>query len=606
MHSYESYLVDRALCKLTLTEGSKKVFRSIFLILLVVLFLFCLTDLGCCLSPKTEKGSQEERLVAKVNGEPVTLGRFHDFLKGRSITSTNDAEGDQKKKEEALHELIRGILIDQRANLLDLSSDSGFVQEKNRHMNDFLLEHLRNKEIVEKIQFTDEEIKDYYNQHKDKYYATPEKRRLRHLLIKINADSTQKGYQKKLKKAEKEAKKRIEALYQRVKAGEDFADLARQYSEESRADMGGDMGYLERGKLSPQLDSVAFSLKVGEISSPVRDGKGYHLISVLDVKEKKYREFDENVARGIRGFLEDERTKEKTKEYLDQLKEKTKFVYHEEILDQPVSLVKPEDWALIINDQDTITFGEYASKIDWYKLNFGKDSLTLQDEKDLLRNVLAVPLILIREAERKGYRDSIDYQVEERAFILEEARKRVEAEKIKKDVPPPKREELEAYYQAHKIDYPSLGVPVHVYHIIFDDSLKAVEVLNQIKNGADFVELAKKYYPGESEIKDVAYDLGFITQDEMPANFYEKALSLNEGEVSEPVRTKWGFHLIKVVEKGKEGKTFEDILPQIEKDLKWKKINEHKENWEKSLFGEAKIWIDKKLLKGFRLDKPQG
>jgi foldase protein PrsA len=267
--------------------------------------------------------------------------------------------------------------------------------------------------------------------------------------------------------------------------------------------------------------------------------------------------------------------------------------------------VKKDDWALITNDRDTIRFNYYVSKIGWYKDEMGKDSLTLKDKKDLLGNFLAVPMILIREAEKKGYRDSIDYQVEERAFILDEARDKVEAEKIKKDFPPLTREELEAYYQAHKTDYPPLGIPVHVYHIIFDDSLKAVEVLNQIRNGADFVELAKKYYPGEPEIKDVAYDLGFITQGQMPKNFYEKALSLNEGEVSEPVRTEWGFHLIKVVEKEKEGKSFEDILPKIEEDLKWKKINEHKENWEKSLFDEAKIWIDQKLLKEFQLDKPE-
>lgn len=580
---------------------------TIFLILLVVLFLFCLTDLCYCSPQKTEKGSLEDRLVAKVNEEPITLGGFHDFLKERKIVSTGDPEKDQKKKEENLHELIREILIDQRANLLHLESDSSFVQEKNRHMNDFLLTYLHNKEVVEKNQVTDEEIKEYYEQHKDEYYAIPEKRQIRNLLIKIKADSTQKDYKKNLKKAEEEAKKKIEALYQRAKAGEDFADLVRQYSEDaSRTDLSGNMGYWEREKLTPQLDSVAFSMEVGEISPPVKDKRGYHLISVLDIKPKEYRSLDEKVALGIRRFLEEGKIDNKTPEYLQQLKERTKFVYHEEILNQPDSLAKEDDWALIINDQDTIKFGDYASKISWYKLGRGKDSLTLEDKKDLLKNVLALPFILLRDAERKGYRDSMDYMVEERVFILEEARKRIEAEKLKKDFPPATPEELEAYYQAHKIDYPTLGVPVHVYHIIFDDSLKAEKVLNQIRNGADFVELAKKYYPGEPEIKDVAYDLGFISQDEMPKNFYEKALSLNEGEVSDPVRTKWGFHLIKVVEKGNEGKTFEDILPEIEKDLKGEKIRKYQEDWENSLFKEAQIWIDKKLLKEFQLDKPQG
>lgn len=581
--------------------------RTIFLILLVFLFLFCPIHLVCGSPQKTEKSSLEERLLAKINKEPLTLKRFDDYLKDHRILSSNDPKEDQRKKENALHDLIRDILIDQKAFALNLDSDSGFVEEKKKHMNDFLLEHLHNNEVVEKAQISDQEIKDYYEQHKEQYYAIPEKREIRQLLIRINVDPTQRNYRKNLKKADKEAKKKIEALYQRAKAGEDLAELARQYSDDTgRTDVSGNMGYIEKGKLNPPLDSVAFSLKVGEISPPVKDETGYYLLSVLDIKSKEYREFDEKVIRGIRGLLEEGRIKEKTQEYMEQLNARTKFVYHDEILNQPDSLIKPDDWALIINDQDTITSVYYASKISWYKGNVEKDSLTLEDKKDLLANFLAMPIILVREAEKLGYRDSMDYQVEERAFTLDEAKKKLKQEKLKKDFPPPTRGEVEAYYQAHKIDYPSLGVPIHVYHILFDDSLKAVEVLNQIRNGADFVELAKQYYPGEPEIKDVAYDLGFITQDEMPQNFYQKALSLDTGKVSEPVRTQWGFHLIKMVEKEKEGKTFEDIRPKIEEDMKWKKINEYQEEWEKSLFDEAQIWIDKKLLKEFKLDKPQG
>lgn len=583
--------------------------RSIISALLAALFVFYLSHLGCCQPPETEKGYLlEERLLAEVNEEPITLKGFHDFLKKNRILSSNDLEEDQRKKEEALHDLMKEILIDQKALSLDLESDPSFIKQKNNHMNDFLSNYLHVKEILEKVQITDEEIKEYYEQHKDEYYLIPEKRQIRRLLIKVRPGSSQEeDYEKSLKKAEKEAKKEIEALYKRAKAGEDFADLVRQYSEDaSRTDLSGNMGYLERGKLTLQLDSVAFSLKVGEISPPVKDKRGYNLISVLDIKEKEYREFDERVAGGIRRFLEEERTKEMSREFVEQLREKTKFVYHEEILELPDSLVDEHDWALIINDLDTIEFKEYASRTGWYKVSMGIDSLTLKDKKDLLRNFVAMSTILVREAERRGYRDSIDYQVEERAFVLGEARRRVETENERKDFPPPTREELEAYYQAHKIDYAPLGIPVHIHHIIFDDYLKAVEVLNQIRNGADFVELAKKYYPGEPEIKDVAYDLGFITQNEMPQNFYEKALSLKVGEVSEPVRTEWGFHLIKVVDKKEEGKTFEDILPEVTRDVQLEKTREYRENWERALFDQAEIWIDEKLLKEVELDKPEG
>jgi hypothetical protein len=53
-------------------------------------------------------------------------------------------------------------------------------------------------------------------------------------------------------------------------------------------------------------------------------------------------------------------------------------------------------------------------------------------------------------------------------------------------------------------------------------------------------------------------------------------------------------------------KSGEDIIPEIERDLKFKKRREYKENWEKELFDEAEIWIDQELLKEFQLDKPEG
>ncbi|MFQ6031980.1 MAG: peptidylprolyl isomerase, partial [Candidatus Zixiibacteriota bacterium] len=442
-------------------------FRSISSILLVTIFVFCLSLLGCGPRPKEEKTSLGEMLVAQVNEEPITLTRFHDFLKQRKIRSTNDPEKDQKKKEDALNDLIREILIDQKASRLDLESDSGFVEERRKHMNDFLLSYLHAKEIKDKIQVTDEEIKDFYKSHRDEYYAIPEKRQIRRLLIKIKADSTQRDNPESLKIAEEEAKKKIEELHRRAKEGEDFADLVRQYSEEpTRRDRAGKTGYLERGELSAELDSLAFSLKVGEISPPIKDERGYNLIKLLDIKPKEYRELDDKVIRGITRFLEEEKTKEKTEEFLEQVKERSKFVYHDEVLDQPDSLVDEDEWALIINDQDTIKFDYYASKLSWYKYNMGKETLALEDRKELLRDFLAVPIILVREAEKRGFRDSIDYHLAERSFTLEEARKRLKAQRVKKDFPPPTREELEAHYQAHKIDYPPLGVPVHVYHII--------------------------------------------------------------------------------------------------------------------------------------------
>jgi parvulin-like peptidyl-prolyl isomerase len=561
------------------------------------------------LSTPPQKEIRREEVLAKVNGEIVTVGRFYDFLKESRITSypAQGEEREKKRKEDQLHELIRKILLDQKAISLSLDSDSLFVQRRDEHMQGFLLDYMHQKDIVEKIEVTDQEVKDHYEQYKEERFLIPEKRQVRDLLIRFWADSTQKDYKKKLKKAEKEAKKKIEELYQRATAGEDFAELCRQYSYPVGLDVSGIVGFFERGKNSPEFDSAAFALKeIKEISKPVRDFKGYHLLELLDRKEKSYQELDSALSWGIREYLKNEKINQDTKNFVDSLKNATKFVYNWEVLNSSESTPDKNAWVLAFGEGDTIRYEEYETEVSGYKFNFNIDSVTTDEKKDILINYLALPKVLVKEAEKRGYDKTVEYEAEKRAFTLEEAEKRVLSQRVNKDFPPPTAEEIEAYYQAHKIDFPSLGVPVHVYHIVFNDSLEAVKILNQIKDGADFVEMAKKYFPGESEIKDVAYDLGFISQGEMPDAFYQAALKLKEGEVSEPVKTSWGFHLIKVIEKKDKGTTMADIRVAIERAINQEKARKYMLEWEDNLFKQANVWINQKLFQKLELPKPEG
>ena len=87
--------------------------------------------------------------------------------------------------------------------------------------------------------------------------------------------------------AENKAKAKIEEVLKRARAGEDFAKLAKETSEDTaNAQQGGDLGFVKRGDLVPQFEQAAFALKKGELApAPVRTPFGYHAIKVLDVKE---------------------------------------------------------------------------------------------------------------------------------------------------------------------------------------------------------------------------------------------------------------------------------------------------------------------------------
>lgn len=82
------------------------------------------------------------------------------------------------------------------------------------------------------------------------------------------------------------AKKKADEIYAKAAAGEDFAKLAKQYSQDSgSAAGGGDLGYFGKGKMVPAFEEAAFALKKGEISKPVRTVYGYHIIKVTDIKD---------------------------------------------------------------------------------------------------------------------------------------------------------------------------------------------------------------------------------------------------------------------------------------------------------------------------------
>lgn len=81
-----------------------------------------------------------------------------------------------------------------------------------------------------------------------------------------------------------DSKAKAEEVLAKVKAGEDFAALAKQYSQDTTASAGGDLGFFAKGKMVPEFETAAFALKEGEVSGIVKTVYGYHIIKVTEVK----------------------------------------------------------------------------------------------------------------------------------------------------------------------------------------------------------------------------------------------------------------------------------------------------------------------------------
>lgn len=97
-------------------------------------------------------------------------------------------------------------------------------------------------------------------------------------------------------------KAKIDSIYELVKAGGDFEELAKKYSEDpGSAKKGGDLGYFGRGRMVPQFENVSFSLKDGEISEPFETAYGYHIVQRVDAKGvPSYEEMKPRIERMIK------------------------------------------------------------------------------------------------------------------------------------------------------------------------------------------------------------------------------------------------------------------------------------------------------------------
>jgi tetratricopeptide (TPR) repeat protein len=149
---------------------------------------------------------------------------------------------------------------------------------------------------------------------------------------------------------------------------------------------------------------------------------------------------------------------------------------------------------------------------------------------------------------------------------------------------------------------------VHARHILIrtgegkDDAkakATAEEILAKVKGGADFATLAKQYSE-DTGSKDKGGDLGFFKRGSMVPEFEKAAFALKAGEVSEPVKTVYGYHIIKVEErKEASGPAFEKAKADIDKQLKSKVGETTFNNWFTDLRKKAKIEIQNAQLAAY-------
>jgi peptidyl-prolyl cis-trans isomerase D len=137
--------------------------------------------------------------------------------------------------------------------------------------------------LRQRVPVTEDEEKVYYQSHIDQY-KLEDRAHVAHILFKTVGKTDAEVA---------EIKKKAEDVLNRAKHGGNFADLAKQYSEDTTKDKGGDLGWIVRGQTVPEFEAAAFSLPKGSISDLVKTQYGFHIIQVIDRQNARTQTFDE-------------------------------------------------------------------------------------------------------------------------------------------------------------------------------------------------------------------------------------------------------------------------------------------------------------------------
>jgi peptidyl-prolyl cis-trans isomerase D len=245
----------------------------------------------------------------------ILTEKLKSFISAAVNVSDKDAEEEYKRRNEKAklnYFVIDASKLENKVTVTDQDKRDYFEKNKTKYTipekrkaKYIFLESLK---LRADVKVTDDELRQYYGQHKNEY-TLPERVKAQHILFK-----TQGKTPEEIEKIKEKAR----GVLERAKKGEDFGALAKQYSEDSTASTGGDLGDFKRGQMVPEFDKAAFSLGVGAISDLVQSQLGIHIIKVNGKQEARERPFEE-MKEAIRPIVETRKAEQKASDTAQQI-----------------------------------------------------------------------------------------------------------------------------------------------------------------------------------------------------------------------------------------------------------------------------------------------
>ena len=288
-----------------------------------------------------------ERIVAKVNGEIITLTELEQQVRdtverlGPAPNPEEEAQRLEALKSQILDRMIENLLVLQVAaerglrvparffedwkkgvmKEMNLQTEEEFLRQvelqgmtveqlRKQFEDGLLLQEVRRTEVDSKVSVSEPEINERYQQHINEY-TDPARVRLREIVVRFDASN----------EVDQGAKAR--RLLQEIRQGADFAEVARMHSESSSREAGGDLGFFEKGELTDELDTAAFSLEPGTVSDVLRLDAAFYIIRVDERVEEHVKPLEE-VRSDVADAIFQEKMTVQMERYIQQLRERAK------------------------------------------------------------------------------------------------------------------------------------------------------------------------------------------------------------------------------------------------------------------------------------------
>ncbi|MGA1842933.1 MAG: peptidylprolyl isomerase [bacterium] len=552
----------------------KKILGTLLTILLVFIMMTTMSAAAQEQNDSNPAGSKNNgQVIAEVNGLKIHTATFEKLMQGRADPQA------------LLDQIIAYLLLAEEAKKKGVNQGPEFEEQLEMMKEQQLANFFYTKEVEDKAELTDADI--------EKMIPASDKYKVNFQQILVNT------------------KEEAEDILKTLQKEPDFNKLAKMRSKSKNASKGGQIGYVIpntgyfEGELSDEDEKKIFRLKDGKVSEPIKTRQGHAIFKAVSRKELTEQEM-ESRKNYLRYKFQKSKLDEVRDKLLDRLRSKAKIELNDKNIKKLEKSDKINEASLklvvaTVNGKEILLKEILPPQRPEYGYQMNSPYLK---QPEFLKNIInekVNSVLFLEEAKRLKYDQNEEFK---RTFDLlkDGLMGQTYAMEYVKDVKVTD-EELKEYFETNRERFKEMPERIRVRHILVPDEEQAKEILAKIKAGGDFEKLAEEF--SICPTAKNGGDLGYFSRGRMAPLFEEAAFKLKKGEVSDVVRTNFGFHIIKMEDHKQAGaSSLSDVRYEVEQIVLFQKRDKKIQDLIAKLKSKASITTNQEALKKYQSSLP--